>query len=99
MVLFALTELAAEIGIWTLRKTLSWTGRGIWWGVQRVRGAPPAPPSLEEQVKILQETVAKQQEELNRLYSCAPGGASDAAGAFGAEGPEVAGLEEGAVAP
>lgn len=73
MVLFALTELAAEAAIWTLKKTLTYSWRGIWWGISKYRGTVDEPTDqvtsaeLRESVQKLQLQVEKQEEELAKL--------------------------------
>ena len=66
MVLLALTELVAEIAVWTLKKTVTYSWRGLWWGVNKARGVEP-----EKDVRItlqeLQEKLDAQEKELTEL--------------------------------
>ena len=39
MVFFALTELMAEIAVWTLRKTARYSWRGLWWGIAKIQSS------------------------------------------------------------
>jgi hypothetical protein len=86
MVLFALTELVAEVAIWTLRKTLTYSWRGIWWGISRYRQiSPPASKEsdtdasnddIELQVRKLQLQLDQQQKDLAELREGRNGGMS-----------------------
>lgn len=64
--LFALTELVAEIAFWLTKKTAVWSYRGVVWGWRRARDAP-GPETLEDTVMKLQRQLEVQQGELDRL--------------------------------
>lgn len=71
MVLFALTELVAEIAVWTLKKTATYSWRGLWWGVSKYRGTTPAEENsetqLHERLKELQLKLEHQEREIAEL--------------------------------
>ena len=79
MVLLALTELAAEVAIWTLKKTVTYSWRGFWWGISKFRGTHDdtsavddsndqmVSAQLRETVQKLQRQVEQQEEELAKL--------------------------------
>jgi len=70
MVLLALTELVAELAFWTARKTLSYSWRGMWWGVQQIRGNAPDTTRSQvtkpksEDLQVLVETITELREQV-----------------------------------
>lgn len=51
MVFFVLTDLLAEIAVWTLRKTARYSWRGLWWGISKIQSSSSGDTGVSSETK------------------------------------------------
>uniref|UniRef100_A0A6C0BPM8 Uncharacterized protein n=1 Tax=viral metagenome TaxID=1070528 RepID=A0A6C0BPM8_9ZZZZ len=73
MVFLAITEIFAEIAFWTMKKSVKYSWRGLWWGLEKIRGHPTdvqaiaGGDAVDQELKLLKNQVEKQEAEIEEL--------------------------------